>query len=257
MLGGMATDREVARKSRTKPATVQPDNSSTGSRRKQLVENEILEQATRLFAERGFKGTSLQDVADAMGLKRPALYYYFKSKDDLLDRLIVEATSGPAHDLNAIAARPDLDVAARLHAMARHIVLWVTKNRDRFLLLVKSESDLSPASAEKFNEGRRAALDAVRSVIQEGVEAGWFRPVDPQVAAFGVWGICNWVAWWYQPDGGSPPDAIADQLAEMAVAGLQRAEPGKGTVTSPRSALAVLREQLDELERALDRDHAS
>lgn len=256
MLDGMAGRPEVVKKSRRTPAAAQPETASTGSRRKQLMENEVLEQATRLFAERGFNGTSLQDVADAMGLKRPALYYYFRSKDELLDRLIVEATSGPANDLNKIAARSDLDVAARLHAAARHIIIWVTSNRDRFLLLVKSESDLSPASAKKFNEGRRAALDAVRSIIAEGIDAGQFRPVDPRVAAFGVWGICNWVAWWYQPDGETPLDAVADQLAEMAVAGLQRAERRESAVVSPRSVLAALRKQLDQLEQALNRDDA-
>ncbi|MTD52641.1 TetR family transcriptional regulator [Amycolatopsis sp. RM579] len=218
------------------------------------MENEVLEHATRLFAERGFNGTSLQDIAEAMGLKRPALYYYFKSKDELLDRLIVEATSGPAHDLNKIAALSDMDVAARLHAMARHIVIWVTSNRDRFLLLVKSESDLSPASAKKFNEGRRAALDAVRSIIEEGIEAGQFRPVDAKIAAFGVWGICNWAAWWYHPKGETPLDTVADQLAEMAVAGLQRADRRESAVVSPRNLVAALRDQLDQLDKALSRD---
>ncbi|MYW90768.1 TetR/AcrR family transcriptional regulator [Amycolatopsis rubida] len=250
----MASQPQAARKSRKKSAAAPPENSSTGSRRKQLMENDVLEHATRLFAERGFNGTSLQDVADAMGLKRPALYYYFKNKDDLLDRLIAEATSEPARDLNQIAARSDLDAPARLHAAARHMVLWVTSNRDRFLLLVKSESDLTPASARKFNEGRRAALDAVRSIIQEGIDSGHFRPVDAKVAAFGVWGICNWAAWWHRPDGGIPTEAVADQLAEMAVAGVQRAERQESTVVSPRTVVAALREQLDQLEKALSRN---
>lgn len=253
----MAAEPGITVKRAKKPAVAQPDNPPAGSRRKQLMENEILEQATRLFAERGFNGTSLQDVADATGLKRSALYYYFKSKDELLDRLIVEATIGPARDLTEIAARSSLNAAARLHAMARHIVVWTIGNRDRFLLLVKSESDLSPASAKKFSEGRRVALDAVRSVIEEGIAAGQFRPTDPQVAAFGVWSICNWPAWWYQPGGRMPLDAVADQLAEMVVAGLQRVERRESGVVSSRSALAALREQIDELEQALARDDAS
>lgn len=257
MLCGMAGEAEVVRTPGKRPAGARPGGSSAGSRRKQLMENEILDQATRLFAERGFNGTSLQDVADAMGLKRPALYYYFKSKDALLDRLIMEATSGPAHDLHEIAGRSELDVATRLHLSARHIVVWVTHNRDRFLLLVKSESDLSPASAKKFNEGRRAALEAVRSVIEEGIASGHFRPVDPQVAAFGVWGICNWAAWWYRPDGRTPVDVIADQLAEMAVASLQRAERRDNATVSPHAALAALRDQIDQLEQALNRDHTT
>jgi len=163
----------------------------------------------------------------------------------------VEATSGPALDLKAIGARTDLDVAERLHAIACRIIMWVVNHTDMFLLMVKSESDLSPASAKKFNEGRREALDVVTAVIDEGVESGEFRPVDPHIAAFGVWGICNWVAWWYQPEGSDPVETIADQLADMAVSSLQRPEQRRRNVTSPRDAVAALREDLDRLEQVL------
>lgn len=71
------------------------DNSDRSVRR-DLVENEIYDHAARLFAERGFAGTSLQDVADAMGLTRSALYYYVKNKDELLARLVSEITEVPA-----------------------------------------------------------------------------------------------------------------------------------------------------------------
>ncbi|MEV7043896.1 TetR/AcrR family transcriptional regulator [Amycolatopsis sp. NPDC051061] len=166
------------------------------SRRKQLMENEVLEHATRLFAERGFAGTSLQDVAGSMGLKRPALYYYFKSKDEVLDRLIVEETNGPAEDLKAIGERADPDAAERLHTMAHWLVHWIVSHRERILLLVKSESDLSPDSTEKFRNGRRTTFEAVRPVIADGIASGEFQPVEPHIATFGVLGICNWAASW-------------------------------------------------------------
>ncbi len=234
----------------------QADPSTSSSPRRQLMENEVLEHATRLFAEKGFAGTNLQDVAASMGLKRPALYYYFKNKDELLERLIFEATAGPANDLQTVASQTEYDAGRRLHELARRMVVWVASHSDRFLLLVKSESDLSPASAKAFTDGRRAALNAVRGVIEEGVESGQFRPMDPLVASFGVWGICNWVAFWYQPDGTQSIDAIADQLADMALASLQRAEERGNTALSLSTTLAVLRQDLDRLEQALSGDRS-
>jgi AcrR family transcriptional regulator len=223
----------------------------SSSRRRQLMEKEVLEHATRLFAERGFSGTSLQDVAESMGLKRPALYYYFSSKDALLERLIAEATLGPAKDLRQIGAR-DEDPEVRLHAMASWIVKWIIAHSDLFKLMLKSESDLSPSTAKKFNDGRRAATDAVRSVIEEGVASGHFRNVDPQVAAFSVWGVCNWVAFWYQPDRSSHSvDGVAAQVADMAVAGVQPADRRESLIASPQHALKVIRDSLDSLERGL------
>lgn len=214
----------------------------------------MLEHATRLFAERGFAGTSLQDVANSMGLKRPALYYYFKSKDELLDRLIVEGVSGPTHELKIIAEQTDLSPAERLHAITRRNLRWVLTHIDRFRLLVKSESELSPASAKKFNASSREAIDTVTAVIEEGIEAGQFRSVNPRVAALGVFGISNWAAWWYQPGGSDSVESIADQLADLAVASVQKAEQSSDTALSPSKAIALLRQDLDRLEQALDRD---
>lgn len=216
------------------------------------MENEVLEHATRLFAERGFAGTSLQDIATSMGLKRPALYYYFKSKDELLERLIVEAVSDPARQLKEIADRADLDAAERLHAMTRWNTAWVLNHTDRFLLLVKSESELSPTTAARFNASRRQATEVVIGVIEEGIATGVFRSVDATTAALSVFGISNWSAWWYNPEGRDSIDHVANQIADMAVAGLRRIElPPMGTL-SPLAALAVLRADVDRLERALN-----
>src|SRR6266478_2520132 len=71
----------------------------SGGPRRDLMESQIMEEATRLFADRGFAGTSLQDIAVATGLTRPALYHYFGSKEDLLSRLVSELTEGPADEL--------------------------------------------------------------------------------------------------------------------------------------------------------------
>ena len=251
--GPMASNQTPARKRTTRGSSA-VDGASGASPRKQLMENEVLEHATRLFAERGFAGTSLQDVANSMGLKRPALYYYFKSKDDLLDRLVTETATSPARDIQAIAEQSDLSPAERLHAIVRQNVRWVLSHTDQFLLLLKSESQLSQASAKKFNASGRQLIDTVTAVIEEGIEAGQFRPLNARVAALGVFGTSNWAAWWYQPDGPDSIDSIAAQLADLALASVQRAERTSETVVSPRTAITLLRQDLDRLEQALERD---
>lgn len=227
--------------------------SNAGSTRKRLMENEVLEHATRLFAERGFTGASLQDIATSMGLKRPALYYYFKSKEELLDRLIDDAVTEPADELRGIAERTDLDPAERLHAMTHHIVCLTLHHVDRFLLLVKSESELSPATRARFDASRREATDIVAGVIDEGVAAGVFRRVDPRVAAFTVYGITNWAAWWYNAEKYGSIESVADQLADTALAGLRRHDARTTGALTTSAAIAALREDLDRLEASLTR----
>ena len=221
-----------------------------GSTRRELVENEMYEHATRLFAERGFSGTSLQDIADAMGVTRPALYYYVKSKDELLTKLVTEVTDVPAAEYAAVYDRPDLDSVAKLREVARVSVVRQATQPARFRLLVRSEADLPPALRDAHERGRRAVLKIVARIVEQGVVAGQLRPVDARVAALAVIGMCNWVAFWFRP-GRDNIDAVADQLADMALAGLQRADHRTPQAEGPAGALGMLRQDLDHLERVL------
>jgi AcrR family transcriptional regulator len=215
-----------------------------------LVEQEIYEYAIRLFADRGFAGTSLQDIADTLGITRPALYYYVKSKDELLARLAADVAGGPAAQITELAARPDLDAAGKLREIARLNVVRVASQPERFRLLIRSEADLPPELSAAYDASRRAVLKAVTGVIEDGIRAGQFRPVDARVAALAVIGMGNWVAFWFQPDRDSA--AVAGQLADMAIAAVQRADQDTAGGDGPAVALKMLRQDLDHLERILD-----
>src|SRR3954447_12227458 len=111
--------------------------SSSGTRNG-LVQQEIFEHATRLFALRGYAGTSFQDIADAVGLTRPALYHYVKSKDDLLARLVNEVTVVAATDVAKVAERTELAAADRLRDIVRLMVRRQGERGELFRLLLRS-----------------------------------------------------------------------------------------------------------------------
>jgi AcrR family transcriptional regulator len=226
-------------------------NGRGGGTRRELVENEMYEHAIRLFAERGFAGTNLQDIADAMGMTRPALYYYVKSKDELLAKLAADVAGGSAAEMAELATRPDLDAVGKLRGIARLSVVRLARQPDRFRLLIRSEAELPAELAESYDANRRAVLKTVADVIEQGIVAGQLRPVDARVAALAVLGMCNWVAWWFRP-GRDDVDAVADQLADMALAAVQRADHRTPEGEGPAAALAMLRQDLDHLERILD-----
>ena len=220
--------------------------------RRELVENELYEHATRLFAERGFAGTSLQDIADAMGITRPALYYYVKSKDELLAKLVTEVTNGPLDELTALVARAELDPVRKLRGIVEIIVGRRANQPARFRLLIRSEAELPAPLTAAYDDSRRAVLTTIAGVIEEGTRAGLFRPVDSRVAALGVLGMCNWVAWWFRPGGRDTAEGVVAQLADMAVGALQRPESHVPDGEGPAAALKMLRQDLDHLERILD-----
>ncbi|MBF7734846.1 MULTISPECIES: TetR/AcrR family transcriptional regulator [Rhodococcus] len=220
--------------------------------RRELVEKQIMEQATRLFAEKGFASTTLQDIADATGLTRPALYHYVANKDELLSRLVSESTETPAALLHEINDRPDLGPTEKLRQMATAIALHQAQGPDRFRLIIRSEAELPEDIATTYHHSRRHVLKEFIRVIEEGIRAGEMRPVDPRTAALGVIGMINWIAWWHQPGDLENDRAVANQLADMALHSLIQENPHTETSEGPARAIALLRQDLNYLERLLD-----
>lgn len=227
--------------------------------RRELVEKEILGHAIALFAERGFAGTNLQDIADATGLTRPALYHYVSSKEDLLARLVRQVTDDVADTLLEVAGDASLSATERLRAVVRGLAQRQLTEPERFRLLIKSEAELPAELAKAYARGRRRVLKAFVDVIEEGIRADEFRPVDARSAALGVIGMCNWIAWWHRPGKGRSDAAIADQFADFAVAGLEqphRRETGGGDELE--QVIGLLRADLARLERVVaSRDGAA
>jgi AcrR family transcriptional regulator len=218
--------------------------------RRSLVQQEIYEQATELFAQRGYPGTSLQDIADAVGLTRPALYHYVRSKDELLARLVAEVTVEAASDIGTIAVRADLTAAERIREIVRHTVHSNGMHARRFQLLIRSEAYLPAEVRDAYELNRRSVLRSLTQVIEEGIADGSFRPQEPRVAALGVLGIANWVAWWYHPGSHRDLDAVSDELADFAVHGLA-AEQGRPAAAGPREIIRSVRHELGRLEELL------
>ncbi|MFB8370992.1 TetR/AcrR family transcriptional regulator [Pseudarthrobacter sp. NPDC055928] len=231
------------------PAGVQEGDEGRTNMRHELVQQDIFDNATRLFAERGYAGTSFQDIAEAVGLTRPALYHYVSSKEALLAKLITETTEEAATSIQSIAARQDLGPAEILREIVasgvRRQALW----SERFKLLIRSEADLPADIAVQHESDRRHILRTVTTVIEIGIRDGIFRPLDPRIAAFAILGINNWVAWWYHPDPKTDLDLVCDQLADMAVASLITAEVREAHNAGMPGALAMMRQDLDRLER--------
>ena len=224
-----------------------------GGLRRGLMESQLLEQATRLFAERGFAGTTLQDIADAMGLSRPSLYHYVKSKDELLARLVEDITTDAARQAKALARRTDLDPAGKLDALVRWNVRRMAEKPDRFRLVERSESSLPPDLQKAHLDGRRQVLDTFTRVIREGAESGQFRPVDERTAALAIIGMTNWVAWWYRPGPDHPVQPIEDAITEQALRGLLASDLRPVGQDGIATGFARLRQDVEELERIVRR----
>lgn len=243
-----------------KPASSADEPATFGARsstRRDLVEGQIVAEATRLFAERGFSGTSLKDIADATGLTRPALYHYVRNKDELLAKLVAELAQGPVLALREINETAGLEPLDRLRQMAHIVAGQQAAEPARFQLLIRSEADLSDELAGPYLQGRREVLAEFVRVIEDGIRSGQMRAVDSRVAALSILGQCNWVAWWQSPEASADAVShVADTIADLAVASVAATDAAVTTATEdgPSRALALLRRDLRYLEQVLEAD---
>jgi AcrR family transcriptional regulator len=219
----------------------------TGLRR-QLVEREILERAAELFAERGFAGTTVQDIADALGMSRPALYYYVKSKDVLLEQLVENLSINDAKELESIRRRRSGDPIEKLREMARQLTVNAASNPHQTQILAQSKHHLPERIAQLNLEAERSVVQSLMWALEQGARRGQVRALEPHTAALAIVGMCLWTAWWI---GEAAVDAVADQVAEQAVASVL-ATGGDRDLTDPSELLRAARANLDRLQSSLD-----
>jgi AcrR family transcriptional regulator len=213
------------------------------------VREELLTRAADVFERQGFAQTRIQDIAEALGLSRSALYHYFTSKEDILAALIAEHTERRAAAMVALVSDSSRSAAERLRAALRATIAERLTGGPRLRVLDQLAIEMPPNLRTTFDRARRQVLNLYTDLIKEGVDNCEFRPVDARVAAFAVLGIAAWTSWWYSPGGRKTPDELADLLTDIGLNGLLSRAGDQPLATDRASLLRQIRERLDLLER--------
>ncbi len=183
---------------------------------------EMVQVAARLFSERGYHGTSMQHLGDALGLQRGSLYAHIGSKEELLfdvvdegaDRFLERGREALEREGSA-GERLTALLVGHAETAAEHLdAATVFLNEWRYL-----SEDLRAAVQAK-RDGYEAM---VRSIVEDGIAAGEFRPdADVRFAATLVLSAGNWLFSWYRPGGELGPTEIGERFAELMTRGLAR-----------------------------------
>ncbi len=179
---------------------------------------EILHAALATVRDRGYHATTLDHIAERLGVRKAALYHYFPDKDSILyachkeslaelDRMIEESESC------CTSARE------RLAYLIREHVRVMTEKLEGSPLAFEV-SALSPDRRAEIIAGRDRFEGVLRGLVAKGIERGEFRAVDPKIAVFAILGSINWIARWYSPEGGAEGPALGDQFADLLLRGL-------------------------------------
>lgn len=188
---------------------------------------QIYETAARLFYEKGYANTSLQDIASAVGLQKGSLYHYITSKEDLLHGITEYAHEffarlTEAADESGVTVMAEIERRLRLHAefTARHFHITAVFYNER--------AALSPDRQERVLRTRDAYEGRLRQLVRDGQAAGEIAAdLDPRMAVFGILGMVNWITHWYRPGGPLGPEQIGDIFSTMGVRALLPGPPDR------------------------------
>lgn len=218
--------------------------------RREQLQDAILEAASRLFIERGFPGTSMSDIAEAMGVTRTAIYYYFRNKEAILNALTSSVTEMAGKMADATLAQ-EHDPVLALRALVRQHARLILSHPLQFRVVERNEQHLSPSLRKVAQASRRLLLSRFVTAIEAGIRAGQFRDVNPKVAAFSMLGMCNWGAWWFNPQGTMSLEQVLEAMADLALNAVVRGEERRLRSNTIDESVRQLREDLNLLERRL------
>ena len=199
----------------------------------------LLNAAADCFREKGYEGARIDDVAEAAGIDRATLYYYFPNKKQLFRTLITEALEERVAAATAIA---DGDGTAPEKLRALIVDLWESYQEHYPLMYVYVQEDMrrlasdeSPQAAVLISLGDRYS-QAVRRVIAQGIEEGDFgEQFGVTLTAHAVIGAVSWSHRWYSPNGQLGAREIGEQFADMFLQGLLTS-PARRRRTTPTRA---------------------
>jgi AcrR family transcriptional regulator len=183
-------------------------------------EAELHAAATRLFRQRGFHATSMQDLGEALGMNRGSLYHYISAKDELLWAILTRALDRLEERVLPILAT-DAPAVDRLTDAIREHLRVAADHADELSLIQIEWRALDHARQAEMIRRRDAYEARWRGTLEAGIAAGSLRSFDVRLAGIGILSACNWFTQWYRPGGASSVDEIADAFAELFLGGLR------------------------------------
>lgn len=222
----------------------------------------LLAVAAELFAERGYRATSLGDIGAALGVQKTAIYHYVASKDELLtdifEALIEEMHAG----VEAVVAA-DLTPDERLRRLVHTHVRTAAARHHMLAVIFREESELSTQKRAWQRRRKRSYEKVFEEAVIQGQAAGMLRPLNHRLVVSALFGMCNWLYQWYVP-GEWDPDEIAAEFMLLLERGWLAAEDNRraawprpdsvdDALGATRRALEQSRRSMDKVERELDR----
>lgn len=179
----------------------------------------ILKAAALIFEEKGYHAASMQDIAEAVDLKKGSLYHHVSSKQEILLALLDEALVLILERLQTVFTRTH-SPSEKLRQALRAYLSFLTENRALSSVLLLEYRSLEPEFKDLHIPRRDQVEQILRKIIEAGVSQGDFLAPNPGLTVKALLGVLNWTITWYREDGPLTAEQIADQFTDLFIQGL-------------------------------------
>ncbi|MTD53435.1 TetR/AcrR family transcriptional regulator [Amycolatopsis pithecellobii] len=184
------------------------------------VPNRLLSAATKLFAQKGFDRTSVQEIVAAAGVTKGAMYHYFGSKDDLLSEIYGRVLRLQTEQLETVAGT-DAPVSDRLRRAAADVVVSTIENLDDTTIFSQSMHQLGPERSRSVRAERRHYHEKFRSLIEEGQRDGVFAGTPADIVVDFFFGAVHHLGAWYRTGGRLSAREVGEHYADLLLTSLR------------------------------------
>ncbi|HEY6187617.1 MAG TPA: TetR/AcrR family transcriptional regulator [Pyrinomonadaceae bacterium] len=201
---------------------------------------EIYRTAAQIILRKGYDATSVNDIANALGMTKAGLYHYINGKKELLFDIMNFGLDELDEEV-VTPAQAIIDTAARLHFIIANHARLVTRGNGAITILVDEITALAPAQSRKITHRKRTYFDYLRATLNQLKAEGKLHDVDTTAATFSLLGMINWLSRWFRQDGALSEEQAAEEIVKIALHGLLRPEStaahrGLQVVKNPRTA---------------------
>ncbi len=194
---------------------------------------EIYRTAAQIILRKGYDATSVNDIANALGITKAGLYHYVRGKKELLYDIMNFGLDELDQEV-LVPAQSIADPEERLRFVISSQARLVTLGQGAITILVEEMPALTAPQNRKITKRKRAFFDMVRTSLDEIKAAGKLRDVNTTAAAFSILGMIHWLTRWFREDGSLTKEQAADEIAKIALYGILQPE-------APRRGLKAVR----------------
>ncbi|TRW47649.1 TetR/AcrR family transcriptional regulator [Georgenia yuyongxinii] len=216
--------------------------------RNALMAQTILDTATRLFDERGYTQTRMQDIAEAMDVTRPSLYYYYKNKEEILAALLLDLVSADKVLEGVELSQSPLE---QLRELMLRIGFQVVEQPARLRIINRNFSQIPEDFRKDFARQRRRVINGLVERIEAAIKAGDLRPVDPELTTSIIFGAISGIADWYRPPTPGMARETVEAITSALLDGITLPVEGRHDGTA-KGVIDRIREDLTYLERVCE-----